>query len=86
MLTGQRAFADCVVTEPGRVLLVPPDRLREAIRTSPALSDLLVTAFAARRQLFMHLSAASLSIVGGAPSAAALGLKEFLGRNRIPHR
>ncbi len=86
MLTGQRAFADCEVTEPGRVLLVPPDRLREAISTSAELSDLLVTAFAARRQLFMRLSAASLTLVGGGPSAAALAIKEFLGRSRIPHR
>lgn len=86
MLTGQRAFADCVVTEPGRVLLVPPHRLREAVRTSSELSDLLVTAFAARRKLFMRLSAASLTVVGGGPSAAALALKEFLGRSRIPHR
>ena len=86
MLTGQHAFADCEVVESGRVLLVPPDRLREAVQTSPVLSDLLIAAFAARRQLFMRLSAASLTIVGGAPSAAALARKEFLGRNRIPHR
>jgi thioredoxin reductase (NADPH) len=86
MLTGQQAFADCIVGESGRVLLVPPAGLREAIRTSSELSDLLVAAFAARRQLFMRLSAASLTIVGSARSAAPLTLKEFLGRTRIPHR
>lgn len=86
MLIGQRAFADCVVGEPGRVLLVPPDRLREAIRTSPELSDLLVGAFVARRQVLMGLSAASLTLVGNERSAPAVALKEFLDRSRIPHR
>ena len=86
MLTGQRAFADCEVTEPGTVLLVPPDRLRAAVRTTPDLSDLLVTAFVARRQLYRRLSANSLTIVGTGPSAASLARKEFLGRTRIPHR
>lgn len=86
MLVGQRAFADCVVSEPGRVLLVPPDRLREAVRTSPELSDLLVGAFVARRQILMGLSAASLTLIGDKRSASAVELEEFLDHSRIPHR
>jgi len=86
MLTGQRAFAACVVAEPGRVLLVPAAAVHEVIRTVPDLSDLLVTAFAARRQLLMRSAAATLTIVGRANSAPVLALQEFLDRNRIPHR
>jgi thioredoxin reductase (NADPH) len=86
MLTGQRAFMDCVVSVPGRVLLVPPKRLRELIRTEPELSALLIGAFVARRQALMRLSAASLTIIGTKPSVVAYTIKEFLSRSRIPHR
>jgi thioredoxin reductase (NADPH) len=78
MLTGQQAFADCVVSEPGTVLLVPPTGLRDAIHTSPKLSDLLVMAFLARRQVLMRLAAASLTIIATKPSPTPLQLKEFL--------
>lgn len=86
MLTGQRAFVDCIVSVPGRVLLVPPDRLRDVIRTEPELSALLIGAFVARRQAIMRRSSASLTIIGTKPSATAYTLKEFPGRSRIPHR
>jgi thioredoxin reductase (NADPH) len=86
LLTGQTVFAACVVREPGRVLLVPPARLREVIETVPELSDVLVTAFAARRQVLMRDAAATLSIIGPETSPAVLALEEFAARNRVPHR
>ncbi|MDP9365535.1 MAG: FAD-dependent oxidoreductase [Chloroflexota bacterium] len=86
LLTGQTVFAACVVRDPGRVLLVPPAKLREAIETVPELSDVLVTAFAARRQVLMRSAAATLSIVGPETSPAVLALEEFAARNRVPHR
>jgi CRP-like cAMP-binding protein len=65
LLTGQAVFLDCVVREPGSVLLVPPAGVADAIRTIPALGDVLVTAFAARRQILMR-SAASTGQLGRA--------------------
>ena len=61
LLTGQAVFAACVVSEPGEVLLIPPAGVREAIETIPVLSDVLITAFAWRRQILMRAAAATLT-------------------------
>jgi thioredoxin reductase (NADPH) len=86
LLTGQTAISTCVVTEPGEVLLVPPHAVREIIALLPALSDVLVTAFQARRRILMEAVAATLTIIGPEDSPTVLRLQEFATRNRIPHR
>ena len=85
-LTGQIAFVACVVREAGDVLLVPRAAVQEVIATNPALSDLLVTAFAARRQLLMRSAGATLTVIGPEDSPDVLRLQEFAARNHIPHR
>lgn len=85
LLTGQTVFAACVVAAAGRVLLVPPPQLRAAIDTIPELSDLLVTAFTARRQALMRSASATMTIIGPGGDRDVQRLKEFTGRNRIPH-
>jgi len=86
LLTGQTVYATCIVREPGEVLVVPASAVQEVIETIPALSDVLVTAFAARRMLLMNAAAASLTLIGSETSANMLHLQEFVTRNRIPHR
>jgi len=86
LLTGQTAYATCIVREPGEVLVVPATAVREAIETIPALGDVLVTAFSARRMLLMNVAGASLTFIGPQTSANVLHLEEFVTRNRIPHR
>jgi thioredoxin reductase (NADPH) len=86
ILTGQRAFIACVAAEPGTLLFVPSAKVREIIADIPELSDILVTAFAARRQLLMHGVVASLTIIGRENDSEVLRLLEFSDRNRIPYR
>jgi len=86
LLTGQAVFVACVVREAGEVLLIPAAAVQEIIATMPGLSDLLVTAFAARRRLLMRSAASILTIVGPEASPGVLRLHEFATRNRIPHR
>src|SRR5215211_5655723 len=86
LLTGQAAYATCVVREPGEVLVVPASGVQEAIATFPDLSDLLVTAFAARRYLLINSAGATLTLVGPETSPEMLHLTEFVSRNRIPFR
>lgn len=86
LLTGQTVYATCIVREPGEVLVVPANAVQEVIETIPALSDVLVAAFAARRMLLMNAAAASLTLIGSETSANMLHLKEFVTRNCIPHR
>jgi len=86
LLTGQTSFVSCVVREGGEVLVVPPSAVREAIATIPVLSDLLLTAFTARRQVLIRAAAATLTVIGPEESAEVLRLREFAARNHIPHR
>ena len=86
LLTGQPRFTACVVREGGEVLMVPRAGVREVIATVPALGDVLVTAFAARRQLLMQAAAATLTLIGPETSRDIERLREFAARNRIPYR
>lgn len=86
LLTGQALFATCVVREAGEVLMVPRARVQEAIATIPELGDVLVTAFAARRELLMLTAAPSLTLIGLDTSQGMEHLQDFSARNRLPYR
>jgi thioredoxin reductase (NADPH) len=86
LLTGQRAFVACIVDEPTTLLFIQSSSVHEIIATIPTLSDILVAAFAARRQLLMRDVADSLTIIGSEKDSNVLHLLEFADRNRIPHR
>ena len=86
LLTGQTRFSACIVREAGEVLMVPRAGVQEVIATMPVLSDVLVTAFAARRQLLMLAAAATLTLIGPETSPGLERLQEFTTRNRIPYR
>lgn len=86
ILTGQLAFGTAAVTEPGRVLYVPPAGVQRAIATVPALGDVLVTAFTTRRKLLMHLADSVLTLIGSQTSPALVRIAEFANRNLLPFR
>ena len=86
LLTGQTAYATCVVREPGQALVVPASGVRAAIAAFPTLSDVLVTAFSARRQLMIDAAGATLTLIGPTSSPELMHLEEFVSRNRIPYR
>lgn len=86
LLTGQTVFFACQVREAGEVLMIPAAKVREAIRTIPQISDVLVMAFAARRQVLMRSAAATLTFIGNSVRHNGLRMKEFANRNRIPYR
>jgi thioredoxin reductase (NADPH) len=84
ILTGERVFATAVVREPGTVLLVPVDRLHEAIAQDQELSDVIVLALLRRRQWVVQ-HRFGLQIVGSLSSPDARRLREFATRNLLPH-
>jgi thioredoxin reductase (NADPH) len=85
MLTGQAAFFTSVVREPGEVLQVPLDRLRELVAQDPALGDLILRAFLIRRSILIGLGA-GIRIIGSRYSPDTRRLREFAARNRVPYR
>jgi thioredoxin reductase (NADPH) len=85
LLTGQAAFFTAVVREPGEVLVVPVERLRELVTQDAALGDLILRAYLIRRELLIGLGA-GFRIVGSRYSPDTRRLREFAARNRLPHR
>lgn len=87
LLTGQRPFLCAEMEQAGEVIAIKPDVLRTIVATVPELSDLIVTAFAARRRdLMENAGTGSLVIVGPDADRDVLHLRSFVARNRIPHR
>ena len=86
LLTGQNTFLSARVAEPGRVYRITPGRFRQLMDSDPELSDLLLRAFLARRELMLRGPAAnSFEIVGSGMTAAALALRTYAARQRLPH-
>jgi thioredoxin reductase (NADPH) len=85
LLTGQAAFLTAVAVEPGEVLAVPADRLRELVCQDVALGDLVLRAYLTRRSMLIELGA-GFRIVGSRYSPDTRRLREFAARNRLPHR
>jgi thioredoxin reductase (NADPH) len=85
LLTGQAALYTAVVVEPGEVLEVPTRSLREIVPNDPALGDLIVRACILRRTILWE-AGSGLKIIGSRFSEDTRRLREFVIRNRIPHR
>jgi thioredoxin reductase (NADPH) len=86
LLLGQTAFADCIVTAPGEVLVVAPETVAELVQVDPDVSDVLLPAFASRRLLLMRRQQGTLTLAGPARSPVLQPLLEYAERNRIPYR
>jgi thioredoxin reductase (NADPH) len=85
LFTGQPAFLTSVVVEPGEVLAVPAEQIREAVAQDPALGDLILRAYLIRRSILIGLGA-GIRIIGSRFSPDTRRLREFAARNRLPYR
>jgi thioredoxin reductase (NADPH) len=85
LLTGQAALIGCVVDEPGVVLRIPVELLRQLVARDPILGDLILRAYFIRRSLLIELGA-GLRIIGSRFSPDTRRLRDFAARNRLPHR
>ncbi len=86
LLTGQIVYLTARVSEAGTVYRMSPDAFRRLMAEDPELSDLLLKAFLARRELLRFSPAArNIEIVGSSLSAQALALRTYAARQRLPH-
>ena len=85
LLTGQPVFLTTVVREPGAVVRISSERLRELVASDPALGDLILRALLLRRSILVGLGT-GFRIVGSRYSPDTRRLREFAARNRLPHR
>jgi thioredoxin reductase (NADPH) len=84
LLTGQAMFVTAVVREPGEVLVVAGDRLREIVTNDQVLGDLILRAFMLRRSILIGLGV-GMRIIGSRYSPDTRRLRRFAMRNRLPH-
>ncbi len=86
LLTGQSVSLTARVLEAGRILRISPVQFRRLMAENPAISDVMVRTFLARRDLLRLGSAARLlEIIGHESSSEALALRTFVARRRLPH-
>ncbi|HEY8728995.1 MAG TPA: FAD-dependent oxidoreductase [Acidothermaceae bacterium] len=86
LLTGQTVFLTARVSAAGAVCRVSGTSFRRLMAEDPELSDLLLKAFLARREILRDSAAArSIEIVGSSLSAGALALRTYAARQRLPH-
>ena len=86
LLTGQAAYLTARVAEAGQVHRIATEPFRRLMAEDPELSDVLLRALLARRELLRDGPAArSIEIVGSGLSASALALRTYAARQRLPH-
>jgi len=85
MLMGQRAFLPGVAMADTTVLRVPVEELRRLVEISGELSDVLLSAFDARRRLLKRLGEGGL-VLAGDDDRDLHRLQEFVERNELPYR
>ena len=85
LLSGQTVFLTAVVTEPMRYIAVEREELRKLLREDAPLSDILLSAFVARRELLQQRQGIGVEILGPRHSEPTRRLVEFVKRQRLPH-
>jgi thioredoxin reductase (NADPH) len=85
MLTGQRLYLSGIVRDAGEVIQVPVEKLRKIVAQDKNLSDVILSAFIARRAILID-TGAGIKLIGSRYSADTRRLREFLFRNRMPHQ
>jgi thioredoxin reductase (NADPH) len=86
MLTGQAVYLIARVVDAGRVHRIAPERFRQLMAEDSELSDLLLQAFLARREVLRGNGASrGLELVGSAIDPASLALRTYAARRRLPH-
>jgi thioredoxin reductase (NADPH) len=84
LITGQAVFVTAVVREPGEVLVVAADLLRQIVAHDPVTGDLILRALIMRRAILLGLGV-GFRIVGSRYSPDTRRLRDFALRNRLPH-
>ena len=82
LLLGQTAFADCIVAEPGEVVVIPQAEIVELAQVDPELNDILLEVFAARRAIQIQRRQGTL-LIGSAEAEALRRVLVYADRNRI---
>lgn len=84
-LSGRRALADAVARGEVEALLISPEQLRGLLVAEAALGEEIMRALILRRVGLIELGAGGPLLIGAPSSPDVARLRNFLGRNGIPH-
>ena len=84
LLSGQTVFVTAVVIKPLRYIAVPREVLRSLLYEDGPLSDVVLSAFIARREALQRVQGLGLEIVGPHSSKATMRMLDFARSNRLP--
>jgi thioredoxin reductase (NADPH) len=84
LLSGQTVFVTAIVTQPLRYIAVDRDVMRSLLYEDGPLSDVVLSAFIARREALQQVQGIGLEIVGPRSSDATMRMIAFARANRLP--
>jgi thioredoxin reductase (NADPH) len=84
LLSGQTVFVTAVVTKPLRYIAVPREALRSLLYEDGPLSDVVLSAFIARREALQQVQGIGVEIFGPHSSRATMRMLDFARSNRLP--
>jgi thioredoxin reductase (NADPH) len=84
LLSGQTVFVTAVATQPLRYIAVPREVLRSVLYEDGTLSDIVLSAFIARREALQRVQGLGLEIVGPHSSKSTMLVLQFARSNRLP--
>ena len=82
--SGQTVFVTALVTQPLRYIAVDRLRLREILFDDSALSEVLLSAFIARREALEGIQGLGFEVIGPRSSEPTMRMVEFARANRMP--
>src|SRR5205823_4148875 len=82
-LTGNRAMVSAVARGDTEVLVIPRASVRQMLSRCPVLSDLILQAFIARRQLLRESpDFTGFRVIGSRYSQDTFRIRDFMAKNR----
>ncbi len=84
LLTGRPALISAVARGDTEVFEIAPGDIRRIMGERPALGELLLRAFMARRELLVASDFQGLRVLGAGSSRDTFRIRDFLARNQVP--
>jgi thioredoxin reductase (NADPH) len=85
LITMEPALLTAQVVDAGEGVFVSRDVLRTVVSRNPRLGDLIINALVSRRAMIIETESGA-RLIGSGSDPGTRELREFLTRNRVPHR
>ncbi len=84
LVTGRPALVSAIARGETEVFEISPSDIRRIMGERPALGELLLRAFIARRELLVASDFQGLRVIGAGSSRDTFRIRDFLARNQVP--